>query len=171
MDDCNYDLIRKKCEAIVYYIKRYYFPSLIAAGHHVLYSIPMFDKTTQGNRSGSLTSIKFQMYPFYSSPTAPIAEGVWGKLSHLYERNMIALLGMTNSHEMPYGWLPHDLCLTPGPRGSGKRGKKSYGSVTLSRTALAVVRRMVAGEAVDAASSGLGAREWRELTIAMGRSA
>ena len=43
------------------------------------------------------------------------------------------------------------------------------GAVTLSRTALAAVRRMVAGEAVDAANSQLGAREWRELSMMMGR--
>ena len=34
---------------------------------------------------------------------------------------------------------------------------------SLSGKALAAVRRMLAGEGVDAASSGLGAREWREL--------
>lgn len=43
------------------------------------------------------------------------------------------------------------------------------GAVTLSRTAVAAVKRMVAGEAVDAGSSGLGAREWRELALALGR--
>ena len=43
------------------------------------------------------------------------------------------------------------------------------GAATFSRTALAAVRRMVAGEAVDAESSGLGAREWRELEKALGR--
>lgn len=43
------------------------------------------------------------------------------------------------------------------------------GAVTLSRTAVAAVKRMVAGEAVDAGSSGLGAREWRELAQALGR--
>ena len=45
------------------------------------------------------------------------------------------------------------------------------GAVTLSRTALAAVKRMVAGEAVDAASSGLSPREWRELAVTMGREA
>ena len=37
------------------------------------------------------------------------------------------------------------------------------GAMTLSRTAVAVVKRMIAGEAVDQASSGLTAREWNEL--------
>ncbi len=41
------------------------------------------------------------------------------------------------------------------------------GAVTLSRTAIAAVRRMVAGTPVDAASSGLSAREWRELAQAL----
>lgn len=43
------------------------------------------------------------------------------------------------------------------------------GAKTLSRTALAVVRRMIAGEAVDGASSGLSPREWRELAQTLGR--
>lgn len=43
------------------------------------------------------------------------------------------------------------------------------GSVALSRSALDVVRRMINGERVDAATSGLGAREWRELAAVFGR--
>ena len=41
------------------------------------------------------------------------------------------------------------------------------GSLTLSRTALEAVRRMVAGTPVNATTSGLGAREWRELKQAL----
>ena len=37
------------------------------------------------------------------------------------------------------------------------------GSATFSATALGALRRMVAGERVEEATSGLGAREWREL--------
>jgi len=37
------------------------------------------------------------------------------------------------------------------------------GGASLSATALKTVRRLLAGEAVDQASSGLSAREWREL--------
>ena len=44
-------------------------------------------------------------------------------------------------------------------------------AVTISATGLAVVRRMLAGEAVDQASSGLSAREWRELMALLGREA
>jgi thymidylate synthase (FAD) len=36
-------------------------------------------------------------------------------------------------------------------------------AVTLSANAITVVKRMLAGEAVDEAGSGLGKREWREL--------
>jgi thymidylate synthase (FAD) len=43
------------------------------------------------------------------------------------------------------------------------------GAVTLSRTALAAVKRMVAGETIDQANSGLSPREWRELVRALGR--
>ena len=43
------------------------------------------------------------------------------------------------------------------------------GAVTLSRSALAAVRRMIAGEAVSAETSGLGTREWRELAEALER--
>lgn len=37
------------------------------------------------------------------------------------------------------------------------------GAVTISKAGLAVVQRMLAGEKVDQASSGMSAREWREL--------
>jgi thymidylate synthase (FAD) len=43
--------------------------------------------------------------------------------------------------------------------------------VTLSASALQVVRRMLAGEVVTQASSGLAPREWRELMETLGRDA
>jgi thymidylate synthase (FAD) len=43
------------------------------------------------------------------------------------------------------------------------------GGASLSRAGLAVVRKMLAGESVDQKSSGLSAREWRELMAALGR--
>ena len=43
------------------------------------------------------------------------------------------------------------------------------GAVTLSAQMLAVVRRMLAGEAVDQANSGLNRREWTELMAALGQ--
>jgi thymidylate synthase (FAD) len=43
------------------------------------------------------------------------------------------------------------------------------GAATLSATALAAVRRMLAGEAVDQAASGLSRREWEELMAVLGR--
>ena len=43
------------------------------------------------------------------------------------------------------------------------------GAVTLSAGMLAVVRRMLAGEAVDQAGSGLSKREWGELMGSLGR--
>ena len=42
-------------------------------------------------------------------------------------------------------------------------------AASLSAGALAAVRRMLAGEAVDQASSGLSKREWRELMAVLGR--
>jgi thymidylate synthase (FAD) len=45
------------------------------------------------------------------------------------------------------------------------------GAVTLSAQMLAAVRRMVAGEAVTQADSGLNRREWAELMASLGRSA
>ena len=44
------------------------------------------------------------------------------------------------------------------------------GSVTLSAQMLAAVRRMLAGEVVTQADSGLNRREWAELMAALGRS-
>ena len=41
----------------------------------------------------------------------------------------------------------------------------------ISATGLAVIRRMLAGEAVDQKASGLSAREWRELMAVLGREA
>ena len=43
-------------------------------------------------------------------------------------------------------------------------------ALSLSRTALEVVKRMLAGEAVTAETSGLPPREWRELMAGLGRS-
>ena len=43
------------------------------------------------------------------------------------------------------------------------------GGVRLSSGALALVKRLLAGEAVDQEESGLGKREWRELMKALGR--
>jgi thymidylate synthase (FAD) len=43
------------------------------------------------------------------------------------------------------------------------------GGVALSAKALALVKRMLAGEAVDQKASGLSAREWREVMEALGR--
>jgi thymidylate synthase (FAD) len=45
------------------------------------------------------------------------------------------------------------------------------GAATLSAQMLAVVRRMLAGEAVAPESSGLSKREWRELMALLGREA
>jgi thymidylate synthase (FAD) len=42
-------------------------------------------------------------------------------------------------------------------------------AATISASGLTVVRRMLAGEPVDQASSGLSPREWRELMAALGR--
>ena len=44
------------------------------------------------------------------------------------------------------------------------------GAVTLSAQMLAVVRRMLAGEAVEQANSGLNRREWAELMASLGRA-
>ncbi|MGE0153383.1 MAG: FAD-dependent thymidylate synthase [Reyranellaceae bacterium] len=43
------------------------------------------------------------------------------------------------------------------------------GGAHLSRTGLEIVRRMLAGEAVEQKGSGLSPREWRELMAALGR--
>ena len=42
------------------------------------------------------------------------------------------------------------------------------GGAHLSKTGLAAIRRMIAGETVDQKSSGLNAREWRELAAVLG---
>jgi thymidylate synthase (FAD) len=42
-------------------------------------------------------------------------------------------------------------------------------AATISATGLAVIRRLIAGETVEAEASGLSRREWRELTALLGR--
>ncbi len=44
-------------------------------------------------------------------------------------------------------------------------------AATISATGLAVIRRLLAGEPVDQAASGLSPREWRELMALLGRPA
>jgi thymidylate synthase (FAD) len=43
-------------------------------------------------------------------------------------------------------------------------------AATISATGLAVIRRLLAGEAVEQKGSGLSPREWRELMALLGRS-
>jgi thymidylate synthase (FAD) len=43
------------------------------------------------------------------------------------------------------------------------------GAVTLSASMLAVVKRMLAGEAVEQQGSGLSKREWNEMMASLGR--
>jgi len=43
------------------------------------------------------------------------------------------------------------------------------GGTSLSRSGLAIVRRLLAGESVSQKESGLSAREWRELMAVLGR--
>ncbi|MGF1626512.1 MAG: FAD-dependent thymidylate synthase, partial [Alphaproteobacteria bacterium] len=43
------------------------------------------------------------------------------------------------------------------------------GGIRLSGPALAIVKRLLAGDPVDQASSGLSKREWRELMASLGR--
>ena len=45
------------------------------------------------------------------------------------------------------------------------------GAVQVSATGVAVVRRLLAGEAVTQDNSGLNKREWRELMVTLGREA
>jgi len=56
-------------------------------------------------------------------------------------------------------WVPHAYAAFQDYR---------LGAVTLSAQMLAVVRRRLAGEAVEQAASGLSKREWAELNEALG---
>jgi thymidylate synthase (FAD) len=42
-------------------------------------------------------------------------------------------------------------------------------AATISASGLEVIRRLIAGEAVEQPTSGLSAREWRELMALLGR--
>ena len=43
------------------------------------------------------------------------------------------------------------------------------GGASLSKTAMDVLKRLLAGEPVSQQQSGLSKREWRELMVALGR--
>jgi thymidylate synthase (FAD) len=55
------------------------------------------------------------------------------------------------------------------PMAAGAFKDYRLGAVTLSTQMLAILRRMLAGEAVEQAGSGLSKREWRELMETLGR--
>ncbi|WP_203073792.1 FAD-dependent thymidylate synthase [Falsiroseomonas ponticola] len=55
------------------------------------------------------------------------------------------------------------------PMAAGAFKDYRLGAVTLSAQMLAILRRMLAGEAVEQAGSGLSKREWRELMETLGR--
>jgi len=55
------------------------------------------------------------------------------------------------------------------PMATGAFRDYRLGAVTFSAQMLGILRRMLAGEAVDQAGSGLSKREWRELMETLGR--
>lgn len=61
---------------------------------------------------------------------------------------------------MVEAWVPHTYAAFRDYR---------LGAVTFSAGMLAIVKRMLAGEAVDQKSSGLSKREWTEMMVALGR--
>lgn len=104
LDGTNCRLIRKRSEALVYYLQSCYFPVLKRAKHHVLYTIPL-DSTDGHHHRHTLTSLKFQITPFCHA-SGLFVEGLYGKHRALFERNMIVLMGMIDHHPMPCCELP-----------------------------------------------------------------
>lgn len=127
LDGEDYKAIRHKYEAIMYYLKEYYFKTLVRGGHDILYTIPMFDKSGHGNHTHILTSLKFQIYPFPMGSDA-VLQGLFGRYRHVYERNAIVFLGMSGNRPLPAGYLPRGCNFV-----GGSLQSISQGSITLSR--------------------------------------
>lgn len=124
LDGNDWRLIRSKREALLHYFTKHYFPAFSVAGHDILYSIPVLKK---GN-THSITSLKFQICPFTFGPENVWVEGLRGRQSAIFERNMIVFVGMTGEHALPSTPLPHSgnwVC------GFGREA--THGMVVLSR--------------------------------------
>lgn len=119
----DFRAIRRVREALVYYIQKCYFPVFQRSHNHVLYTIPMHDP---GHNLG-LTALQVQNIPF-DCGDGKIYQGVFGPNRAIYERNMIAFLGMFEDREIPSGLLPRRNWIC----GSG-RESTPFGTVILPR--------------------------------------
>lgn len=119
----DFRAIRRVREALIYYIQTCYLPVFQNAHHHVLYTIPM--RATEHHHG--LTSLKFQIIPF-DCGNGEFYQGLYGRHRAIYERNMIAFIGMFDGHEMLSRWLPRHNWVC----GSG-RDSTPTGTIVLSR--------------------------------------
>jgi hypothetical protein len=127
--DCNESrLIRTLHEALVYYVTKHYFPTLVRARHHILYTIPLDLNPYDNLYKHELTAVKFQILPFIDRHGGHFVEGLFGKHRRIADRNMVVFLGMFDNRPMPC----HDL-----PRGinwiCGTKEDTPYGVVCISR--------------------------------------
>ena len=105
--DCsNSRLIRTLHEALVFYITKQYFPTLVRARHNILYTIPLDVNPNDQYHKHALTSVKFQILPFIHTNGGNFVEGLYGKQRTIFDRNMIVFLGMFDGRPMPCHWLP-----------------------------------------------------------------
>ncbi len=160
LDGDNYKAIRQKYEAIMYYMREFYFKALVRGGHNILYTIPMWDKSTHDNRDDILTALKFQIYPF-TAGSNKVFQGLFGSYQKVYDRNSIVFLGMSGHRPLPQGYLPRGLNFV-----GGSSQSISEGTITLSRSSfldscllrsLSIINR---GTTVRASFSGVNGNGW-----------
>ncbi|THU95309.1 hypothetical protein K435DRAFT_839574 [Dendrothele bispora CBS 962.96] len=143
LDGQDYRLIRVRREALVHYFTHHYFAAFKRARHHILYTIPLFDKNGVGNHRHTVTSLKFQILPF-TAGTSQIFEGLFGKYRALFDRNVVVFLGMVDNHQMPTGWLPGGMNWV-----GGAGTKIPHGTVSLSRKSFLEARILQKLEAIN----------------------
>lgn len=109
-----------KVQAAVVYLRDYYLKQLAAAGHHVLYTIPVWNTPSQAPFYG-LTSVVFHIY----SKTIT-SERSWNEQSRTAEP-IIIVLGMCSGRSMPASVLQYS---TEWVARAGK--SSSYGTAAIS---------------------------------------
>ncbi|KLO12543.1 hypothetical protein SCHPADRAFT_410840 [Schizopora paradoxa] len=130
VDDADCCVIRARRAAIVHYFKQHYFPAFKRAHHHVLHTVPLFDKESSSHHKHSVTSLKFQLVPFTAYEGCCVS-GIYGKQRFIFDRNMVVFFGMVDHHHMPKGFLPPGINWVGGvgadiPHGTVCLSKKTF---------------------------------------------
>lgn len=170
LDGADYRLIRSKREALIFYLTKYYFPTLVRAGHHVLYTVTLTGlgkDRSEGEIATGLTSLTFQISPFLfpgAGGKFTYLEGLYGQYSLITARNSILFLGMTGNRPRPepaYIYRSSGLNLTVG---SGR--DIAQGGIAISRKSFLDARLVKLFASLNKSTtilpsfSGINGNEW-----------